>query len=88
MYIYLYSFSFSSDYGSQQNDIIPPSPDVQPVIDKMALYVAKNGIEFEMVVKNKCDPRFEFLNKDHLHHPYYEFKKQLHIKVSLVESQF
>lgn len=69
-----------SDYGSQQNDIIPPSPDVQPVIDKMALYVAKNGIEFEMVVKNKCDPRFEFLNKDHLHHPYYEFKKQLHIK--------
>lgn len=68
-----------SDSGCR-SDIIPPAPDVQPVIDKMALYVAKNGIEFEMVVKNKCDPRFEFLNKDHLHHPYYKFKKQLHLK--------
>ncbi|XP_029652984.1 splicing factor, suppressor of white-apricot homolog isoform X1 [Octopus sinensis] len=66
--------------GSPKGHIIPPPPDVQPVIDKMALYVAKNGIEFEIVVKNKCDPRFEFLMEDHLHFPYYEFKKNLHMK--------
>ena len=61
--------------------IIPPPPDVQPVVDRMAMYVAKNGPEFEIVVKSKKDARFEFLLPHHLHYPYYDFKKQLFIKV-------
>uniref|UniRef100_K1P9A5 Splicing factor, arginine/serine-rich 8 n=1 Tax=Magallana gigas TaxID=29159 RepID=K1P9A5_MAGGI len=45
--------------------IVPPPPDIQPVIDRMAMYVAKNGIEFEIVVKSKNDPRFQFLLPHH-----------------------
>lgn len=62
--------------------IVPPPPDVQPVIDRMAMYVAKNGIEFEIVVKSKNDPRFQFLLPHHVHFPYYDFKKQIHMRVS------
>uniref|UniRef100_S4RV83 Splicing factor SWAP n=1 Tax=Petromyzon marinus TaxID=7757 RepID=S4RV83_PETMA len=38
--------------------VIPPPPDVQPVIDKLAQYVAKNGLEFEDGVRSKNDPRY------------------------------
>lgn len=61
--------------------IVPPPPDIQPVIDRMAMYVAKNGIEFEIVVKSKNDPRFQFLLPHHVHFPYYDFKKQIHMRV-------
>ncbi|XP_048753433.2 splicing factor, suppressor of white-apricot homolog isoform X2 [Ostrea edulis] len=60
--------------------IVPPPPDIQPVIDRMAMYVAKNGIEFEIVVKSKNDPRFQFLLPHHVHFPYYDFKKQIHMR--------
>ena len=66
---------------SHLSHIVPPPPDVQPVVDRMAMYVAKNGPEFEIVVKSKKDPRFEFLLSHHLHFAYYDFKKQLFIKV-------
>ncbi|XP_070572800.1 splicing factor, suppressor of white-apricot homolog isoform X2 [Ptychodera flava] len=60
--------------------IVPPPPDLQPVIDKMAKYVAKNGIEFEATVRAKSDPRFEFLLPWHSYHAYYEYKKKLFIE--------
>lgn len=62
-------------------NIVPPPPDIQPVIDRMAMYVAKNGIEFEIVVKSKNDKRFQFLYSDHVHFQYYDFKKSMFIKV-------
>ncbi len=37
--------------------IIPPPPDIQPVIDKLAEYVARNGLKFEASVRAKNDPR-------------------------------
>lgn len=37
--------------------IIPPPPDIQPVIDKLAEYVARNGLKFEASVRAKKDPR-------------------------------
>ncbi|KAL7978418.1 hypothetical protein Chor_010651 [Crotalus horridus] len=37
--------------------VIPPPPDIQPVIDKLAEYVARNGIKFETSVRAKNDPR-------------------------------
>ncbi|XP_018099661.1 splicing factor, suppressor of white-apricot homolog isoform X2 [Xenopus laevis] len=55
--------------------IIPPPPDIQPVIDKLAQYVARNGIKFETSVRAKNDPRFDFLQPWHQYNPYYEFKK-------------
>ncbi|CAN7988787.1 unnamed protein product [Ixodes hexagonus] len=59
---------------------IPPPPDVQPIIDKMAMYVAKNGEDFETIVKSKGDKRFGFLLPDHEYHTYYIYKKQDYLR--------
>ncbi|XP_021374796.1 splicing factor, suppressor of white-apricot homolog isoform X1 [Mizuhopecten yessoensis] len=67
--------------------IVPPPPDLQPVIDRMAMYVAKNGVEFEIVVKSKNDPRFAFLESYHVHFPYYNFKKNIHITETAKEKR-
>lgn len=53
--------------------IVPPA-DVQIIIDKMASYVAKNGRDFESIVKSKGDPRFNFLELSHQYHGYYAHK--------------
>ncbi|XP_071848240.1 splicing factor, suppressor of white-apricot homolog isoform X1 [Apostichopus japonicus] len=55
--------------------IIPPPPDVQPIIDKLAEFVAKNGDDFENGIKLKGDPRFDFVNTWHSFFTYYEQKK-------------
>ncbi|XP_062340004.1 splicing factor, suppressor of white-apricot homolog isoform X2 [Osmerus eperlanus] len=55
--------------------IIPPPPDIQPVIDKLAEYVARNGDKFETSVRAKNDPRFDFLQSWNQYNTYYEFKK-------------
>ncbi|XP_028317991.1 splicing factor, suppressor of white-apricot homolog isoform X2 [Gouania willdenowi] len=55
--------------------IIPPPPDIQPVIDKLAEYVARNGLKFETSVRAKNDPRFDFLQSWNQYNTYYEFKK-------------
>lgn len=60
--------------------IIPPPPDIQPVIDKLAEYVARNGLKFETSVRAKNDQRFEFLQPWHQYNAYYEFKKQLFLQ--------
>ncbi|XP_033831865.1 splicing factor, suppressor of white-apricot homolog [Periophthalmus magnuspinnatus] len=56
--------------------IMPPPPDTQPVIDKLAEYVARNGLKFESSVRAKNDPRFDFLLPWHQYNTYYEFKKK------------
>lgn len=40
----------------------------------MASYVAKNGRDFETVVQMKKDPRFDFLNSNHVFNSYYQYK--------------
>jgi hypothetical protein len=37
----------------------------------MASYVAKNGTDFEVTVRTKKDPRFQFLEDGHEYHAYY-----------------
>ncbi|XP_076835685.1 splicing factor, suppressor of white-apricot homolog [Brachyhypopomus gauderio] len=83
------SLPTTSSYGSQVSvvqpvapaapaapaAIIPPPPDIQPVIDKLAEYVARNGLKFESSVRAKNDPRFDFLQSWHQYNTYYEFKK-------------
>ena len=56
--------------------IIPPPPDLQPIVDKLAIYVAKNGPDFESIIIAKNDPRFDFLDPWNTHHSYYKLKKQ------------
>ena len=60
-------------------DILPPPPDLQPVVDRLAMYVAKNGESFEKGIKAKQDPRFDFLNSWNMYSPYYRFKKKQNI---------
>ncbi|RUS78086.1 hypothetical protein EGW08_014166 [Elysia chlorotica] len=60
--------------------ILPPPPDVCPIVDRMAMYVAKNGAEFEIVVMNRKDPRFQFLNEYHAYFPYYKLKKEMFLE--------
>lgn len=52
---------------------IPPD-ETKLIIDKMASYVAKNGRDFEAIVRSKGDARFEFLNEEHEYHSYYKVK--------------
>ncbi|XP_033357887.1 splicing factor, suppressor of white-apricot homolog isoform X1 [Bombus vosnesenskii] len=65
--------STSQKQLSRPSFIVPPA-DVQIIIDKMASYVAKNGRDFEAIVKNKGDPRFNFLELSHQYHGYYAHK--------------
>lgn len=52
------------------------------IIDKMADYVARNGAEFEIVVRRRNDNRFRFVDPDHPHHAYYLHKKDAFLRVS------
>ena len=56
----------------------PPPPDLQPIVDKTAEYVARNSDSFERTVLEKhCgDSRFSFLNPWDQYHAYYQMKKQ------------
>lgn len=80
--IYLYSRP-----RSESPSVIPPPPDVKPIIDKLAEYVARNGQAFEQSIRTKSDPRFGFLERDHIHHNYYQLKVQL-CTVRKIEKKF
>lgn len=51
-----------------------PTGELQLVIDKMAVYVSKNGDQFEDIIRAKKDPRFEFLEEAHEFNKYYKEK--------------
>ena len=76
----------------QMDHIVPPPPDLKSVVDKLAEYVSRNGEVFEKQIKQKNDPRFQFLIQSNIYHPYYLYKKQQCImgmntsKTSLCES--
>jgi hypothetical protein len=46
------------------------------IIDKLAVFVARNGEEFEELTRQKQlqNPRFSFLNPNNEFHPYYKWK--------------
>ncbi|KAL0266238.1 UNVERIFIED_CONTAM: hypothetical protein PYX00_008841 [Menopon gallinae] len=69
------NISLGSLKSSQANQSFETPPhDIQIIIDKMASYVAKNGRDFETVVQMKKDPRFDFLNANHVFNSYYQYK--------------
>ncbi|CAD7086754.1 unnamed protein product [Hermetia illucens] len=56
-----------------QNFTLPPDG-LQNIIDKTAIYVAKNGIQFENILRTKQDERFTFLDPSDQYYPYYLHK--------------
>lgn len=55
-----------------------PPPELRPIIDKTAEYVARNSEDFERTVLERHigDARFSFLNPWDQYHPYYQAVKQ------------
>lgn len=49
------TFSYREESCSPKpvQEIVTPSPEMVLIIDKMASYVAKNGRDFEAIVKSK-----------------------------------
>uniref|UniRef100_A0A182N6D2 SURP motif domain-containing protein n=1 Tax=Anopheles dirus TaxID=7168 RepID=A0A182N6D2_9DIPT len=53
---------------------VVPAVAIQHVIDRTAIYVAKNGYSFEEALRVKNDARFVFLNQAHEYYPYYAYR--------------
>uniref|UniRef100_A0A182P8Z2 Inositol oxygenase n=1 Tax=Anopheles epiroticus TaxID=199890 RepID=A0A182P8Z2_9DIPT len=53
---------------------VVPAVTIQHVIDRTAIYVAKNGYSFEQALRAKNDARFVFLNQAHEYYPYYAYR--------------
>ena len=63
----------------------PPPPDIQPIIDKLAEYIAKHGHAFEDTVKRNGDPRLQFINSNHEYYKYFMLRKNLYRQKFLME---
>ena len=66
--------------ASTEPTVTEPQSDLRAVIDRLAEYVAKNGEEFEAGIKEKEDPRFDFLNAWNIYHPYYMQRKEFSLE--------
>lgn len=55
-------------------DFVIPPESLQNIIDKTAVYVIKNGTNFEDILRTKDDPRFSFLDASSEYHRYYIYK--------------
>ncbi|XP_057292699.1 splicing factor 3A subunit 1-like [Hydractinia symbiolongicarpus] len=63
-------------YSKPTIGIIYPPPEVRNIVDRTALFVARNGPEFEDRIRaNEADNvKFNFLNPNDPYHAYYEYK--------------
>lgn len=55
-------------------DVPVPPEELRTIVDKTAAYVAKNGKDFEDILRTKKDPRFAFLDEASPYHRYYIYK--------------
>lgn len=55
-------------------DVPVPPEELRTIVDKTAAYVAKNGKDFEDILRTKRDPRFAFLDETSPFHRYYIYK--------------
>jgi hypothetical protein len=62
-------------------------PEIQVTIDKTALYVAKNGIEFERKLIDKQSEMFSFLKEDNEFHVYYKTKVKQNISALNIQRE-
>lgn len=74
------SYDIMAEYyrASQMYQVgpLPPPPDLQPIVDRTADYVAKNGVDFQRTVINRHidDRRFDFLHPWNEFHNYYKMR--------------
>ncbi|RIB04404.1 Pre-mRNA splicing factor PRP21 like protein [Gigaspora rosea] len=56
--------------------IIYPPPDIRNIVDKTAVFVARNGVQFEERIREneKHNAKFSFLNPNDPYHAYYQYK--------------
>lgn len=69
----------NSSIQSNENAEVPvgilvPPPELRVIIDKTALYVLKNGKDFEDILREKNDERFTFLRYKDPYYKYYTYK--------------
>lgn len=71
------SYPGHPSYYRQFSQPLPPPPELRPVVDKTAEYVAKNSDDFERTVLERHigDARFSFLNPWDQYHAYYQAMK-------------
>ncbi len=60
--------------GPLEAPVIPPPPDLQPVVDKTAEFVARFGPQAEDHLRQRTELQLDFLRKDHPYFPYYQMK--------------
>lgn len=63
--------SVSDKSKDEKMSFVVPPDDKAAIIDKMANYVAKNGDEFETIVRAKDDDRFDFVRESHKYYKFY-----------------
>ena len=53
-----------------------PPPDLRPIIDKTAEFVARNGVAFEAKIREqeRLNPKFAFLNSGDAYHTYFRLQ--------------
>nr|CAG4638514.1 EOG090X07RL [Cyclestheria hislopi] len=78
----LNQISSANEIPSESIPFVYPPPTVQPIIDKTASYVARNGRSFETVITSKGDSRFMFLKDDHAFHSYYLHKLKTYTEMN------
>ncbi|KAG9290545.1 hypothetical protein G9A89_020915 [Geosiphon pyriformis] len=68
-------------FGSNEDSkpligIIYPPPDIRNIVDRTAVFVARNGIQFEERIREneKHNAKFSFLNPNDPYHAYYQYK--------------
>ncbi|CAG8562523.1 13359_t:CDS:10 [Ambispora leptoticha] len=56
--------------------IIYPPPDIRNIVDRTAVFVARNGVQFEERIREneKHNAKFSFLNPNDPYHAYYQYK--------------
>lgn len=61
----------STKTNLEKLDVPVPPEDLRTIVDKTAAYVAKNGKDFEDILRTRKDPRFAFLDATSQYHRYY-----------------
>ncbi|TRY77897.1 hypothetical protein TCAL_08112 [Tigriopus californicus] len=59
-------------------EVVPPPISLQPLIDRTAYYVTKNGSEALNVVKKREPGKFSFLNPSDKYHLFFQYKVALY----------
>nr|CAB3266014.1 splicing factor, suppressor of white-apricot homolog [Phallusia mammillata] len=58
-----------------EEQLVPPSPDMQPIVEAVARKIATEGEEVEMSLATQDNPNYAFLRPWHELHPYYKYRK-------------